>query len=583
MESSPISSATSPAPSASSTATLFPDQEETLYRVKPPKSNNDCRFYSPNLPSSSVFDKLDSRQSHSESSVALATIANAPRKRAVESPTMRSRVPHKGLGNRLTDGLNRDYLALNRYQNEASLPPPPLGRQPFIDPRVSNQEEAFVHSNRKDDFWNDSEDTPEMKSNKRPKSELRDRKARTVHVTTKIPRPLMRRSTNSMIEGLCIGGNDEDEETTPNLYLNDPLLIGIKSGTRSRRPLQDISMTVAEADVSLVESFGIDGPPTPTYPAKGDCQSIHELDACNVTQHVFVSIATSTVPKTANELTKKPKLVVKSPFPENEFYWEEYANDSLEYLQEVESRHSRHNYLLHQQQLLPRMRLTLVEWLIEMSYGVFDFQTSTLHCAVHIMDRYLSVRVGNPVPVDKLQCAGLCSLMIAGKLDENVKTFSTSDLTALCLDAYSKKEIALTELDILVSLNFDMVAATSNSFAEYFKRAIPEDPLTTPLVDFLCDLGLVSDQLLPFTASRIAASALYIAVGAKDSSWTADLVELTRYSSAELNPCLAAFQQLVGEDLALDLRFLGARYQVDQCLESARQTLYSFHSARPVY
>jgi len=53
-----------------------------------------------------------------------------------------------------------------------------------------------------------------------------------------------------------------------------------------------------------------------------------------------------------------------------------------------------------------------------------------------------------------------------------------------------------------------------------------------------------------------------------------ELAELTRYTSAELEPCLAAFKKLVGQDLALDLRFLGARYHVDQCLEFARQTFF---------
>jgi len=93
-----------------------------------------------------------------------------------------------------------------------------------------------------------------MMSNKRPKSNVYDRSARTTSDSGKRPPNLHRQSTGSEISmmtgGLTITCSEEKEEA-PNLYLNDSLPFGIKAETHSRRPLQDISMTVAEANVPV--------------------------------------------------------------------------------------------------------------------------------------------------------------------------------------------------------------------------------------------------------------------------------------------------------------------------------------------
>lgn len=254
METPPISSEPSPAPSASSTATLYAEQEEaSLYGESTPRSN---RFYSPAVRSTSTFHEFDNRQTHSESSVSVATLVNAPKKRAVESPTMRSRGLHKGLGEKLTDGLTRDYFARSSQKDGASLPPRPKGRQTFKDPRFTDpREETPVHPSdlSQSSFWNSSEDTPEMMSNKRIKNNIPDRKPRTGSDILKKPR-LKRQSTGTwmgnLTSNLTISCSEEKEET-PNYYMDDSLSPGVKSETRSRRPLQDISIIAAETDVSV--------------------------------------------------------------------------------------------------------------------------------------------------------------------------------------------------------------------------------------------------------------------------------------------------------------------------------------------
>ncbi|KAG0280800.1 Cyclin-B1-1 [Linnemannia exigua] len=223
---------------------------------------------------------------------------------------------------------------------------------------------------------------------------------------------------------------------------------------------------------------------------------------------ISLSIGTSTMPAVifdakplAPLMTRKPKkaitrsrLVVVSSFPNSQHYWDEYANDTFKYLLEIESRYDRYMYFDPEFEFGDH-RSTLVQWIIELCYGCFCLPSGTLHAAINILDRYLAVVKPETVHRDKLQCVGMCALMIAGKLEEPAGTLGAFNLCQLC-DLYSTRELANTEIDILKALKFEVLVASATGFSDYIKRAIVDNDDTWQLIDPL-DLHLTLGHRYP--------------------------------------------------------------------------------------
>lgn len=67
------------------------------------------------------------------------------------------------------------------------------------------------------------------------------------------------------------------------------------------------------------------------------------------------------------------------------------------------------NFMAKQKELSENMRAVLVDWLVDVAVD-FDFHLETLHLAISIVDRVLSV---NDVPRAKLQLVGTTAMLVA--------------------------------------------------------------------------------------------------------------------------------------------------------------------------
>ncbi|KAI7818035.1 cyclin-like protein [Gamsiella multidivaricata] len=273
------------------------------------------------------------------------------------------------------------------------------------------------------------------------------------------------------------------------------------------------------------------------------------------------------------QTSSRQRLKILDPFPMNPSYWNEYAEDTLNYLLEIEGRYDRYMYKGPDVDF-PSHRATLVQWLVELCYGCFSYQPNTLHIAVNLLDRYLSAHGVTLVPLDQLQCVGMCALMIAGKMEENTIKLEIFELCRLC-DLYTPRQIASTELSILVALKFEVLVSSASGFSDYFKRAISAPPMVIELIDFLCDLSLISYKFLDFSNSQIAAAAVWIALCAIHQDWSEELAILTGYSRTDLTPCSMLFRELVCSQIdTVDLRStLGHKYPLEQILATLTYVL----------
>ncbi len=64
--------------------------------------------------------------------------------------------------------------------------------------------------------------------------------------------------------------------------------------------------------------------------------------------------------------------------------------------------------------LTPQMRMIVVSWMVEVS-DEFGLQPETLHLAVALLDRFLSVTAPQGVPRNVLQMVATACIMVAAK------------------------------------------------------------------------------------------------------------------------------------------------------------------------
>ncbi|KAF9964348.1 hypothetical protein BGZ70_006590 [Mortierella alpina] len=553
-----------------------------------------------------IFDDERYRQqSMSESTISMSTREEIPKRRAAESPSARPRPRSQTMAQR------------QRPRSMSAAKPPllpgrhraPLHTRDIIGEATDVEETSQLNENssqeerfsQRDEFWfPGSDDPPAFDSNKRSRVDLRGaagRQFRTVTMSEGVRPPMLRKSSTNItgFGDMKLGdGSLTDSSNLP----SHP-----EGSTEDVLSESDDTVMETDSENAVDSENALDSentlvPQTPRKPRPRRTPLSEIMTPSRIaTEAVSSNFAREPLPidvsissqplepvamreplgplmtRQPRKALARPRLHIVNPFPMNHTYWEEYAQDTLNYLHEIEGRYDRYMYMTPPSDFAFN-RSVLVQWLMELCYGYFRFQPVTLHAAVNLLDRYITARTLEKVPLDKLQCVGMCALMIAGKLEENTIRLSTQDLCGLC-DLYSTKEIASTELTMLVTLKFEVLVASATAFSDYFKRAIPDHPDVMLLIDFLCDFSLISHEFLDFNTSQIAASAMWIAMCAYGQDWNEDLAILTGYTRKDLTPCSVLFKRLVCMQTdTLELRLtLGPRYPLEQTLATLTRTL----------
>lgn len=99
--------------------------------------------------------------------------------------------------------------------------------------------------------------------------------------------------------------------------------------------------------------------------------------------------------------------------------------------------HPKPGYMSKQPDITNGMRSILVDWLVEVS-DEFKLEAQTLHLAVTITDRFLSVM---SVMRSKLQLVGTASMFIAAKFEE-IYPPEIADFVYITDDTYHKGQVA---------------------------------------------------------------------------------------------------------------------------------------------
>ena len=115
-------------------------------------------------------------------------------------------------------------------------------------------------------------------------------------------------------------------------------------------------------------------------------------------------------------------------------------------------------------EITPEMRTIAVDWLVLIHYKIFKFSENTLFLAIQIFDRYLSKVDLNTEQTELLLYT---SFMVASKHNE-IDYVNMQETLKLSQDKFSKEQIIKMELEILIKLDFEILAPTMCEFFVLF-------------------------------------------------------------------------------------------------------------------
>ena len=169
-------------------------------------------------------------------------------------------------------------------------------------------------------------------------------------------------------------------------------------------------------------------------------------------------------------------------------YVKEYQDEIIEYLLSLEhEKRINPNYMVAQKDINEKMRIILIDWLIEVHLK-FKLLPETLFLTINFIDRYLEK---NQTSRDKLQLIAVSSLLIACKYEE-IYPPEISSFVYITDNAYKKEDILNYELKILSALDYDVTYPTPLRFLEILiiKLDLTKDEIFFYKMEYLLELSL---------------------------------------------------------------------------------------------
>ncbi|KAJ8678918.1 hypothetical protein QAD02_014705 [Eretmocerus hayati] len=217
-----------------------------------------------------------------------------------------------------------------------------------------------------------------------------------------------------------------------------------------------------------------------------------------------------------------------------------YSSDIYDYLRKLELQFPVKRGYLQGQEVTPKMRCVLVDWLIEV-HEQFHLMQETLYLTIAIIDRFLQdFRL---ITRKKLQLVGVTAMFIASKYEEMYSP-DISDFVYITDNAYTKGEILQMELVMIKTLNFSFGRPLPLHFLRRYSKAGKALPIHHTLAKYFLEQCLVHYEVCHHPPSLIAAAAIYLSfllLGHDELEegqyiWTKTLVHYSTYTLDDVLP-----------------------------------------------
>lgn len=253
----------------------------------------------------------------------------------------------------------------------------------------------------------------------------------------------------------------------------------------------------------------------------------------------------------------------------------EYVMDIYKYLRFLEREQNVNtDYLAGQQVILPKMRSVLVDWLIGV-HMQFKLLPETVYTAVAILDRFLMNGVTS-ISRNTLQLVGVTAMLIASKYEE-IYAPEVKDFVYITDKAYTDKQIMEMELKVIKSLKFNLGRPLPLHFLRRASKAGEVEAVTHTLAKYIMELSLTDYSLVAEPPSRLAASALALAVRILEPGltsmtevWTPSLKYYTQYELSDLYGTMQKLAAVLVAAPTAKLNTVFSKYSARKFLKIAR-------------
>lgn len=207
------------------------------------------------------------------------------------------------------------------------------------------------------------------------------------------------------------------------------------------------------------------------------------------------------------------------------------------------------NYMDHvQNNISPRMRGILVDWLIEV-HNKFKLRPSTMFLTIELLDRFLSRRA---IHRTKLQLLGCTCMWIASKYHE-IFCPQMSDFVYISDNAFNRQQLLRMETEVCVALDFNLTVPTPQTFMQRFidvyKFDLPTEGQKERLVkmtQYIVERALMTYDLVGEERSKIAAASLYLAIERlKYGQWNHQIEKVTTYTAEQLGTVVGILRDIL--------------------------------------
>jgi hypothetical protein len=227
---------------------------------------------------------------------------------------------------------------------------------------------------------------------------------------------------------------------------------------------------------------------------------------------------------------------------------EEYVPDIIDGFFSQETRSlPRHDYMDTQTDITGKMRMILIDWLIEVHLK-YRLRPETLHLTVNLVDRYLSKK---QIHKKRLQLVGVVAMFIATKYEE-IQPPELNDWVYITDNAYTKDDVLLMECNMLSTLSFLIVVPTAAHFFDHLTVANGCDASHRSCAQYLLELGLLDIRMLQYKPSHVVSAALLLSneLSRRNNQWPESMVHESHQSEQSLRRCAEELRQLWKADRA---------------------------------
>lgn len=219
-----------------------------------------------------------------------------------------------------------------------------------------------------------------------------------------------------------------------------------------------------------------------------------------------------------------------------------FTNDIHDYLRTLEKKFPVKKGYLAGQEVTPKMRCVLIDWLVEV-HQQFRLMQETLYLTVAIIDRFLQSY--RSIDRKKLQLVGVTAMFIASKYEEMYSP-DISDFVYITDKAYSKADILNMEMLIVKTLDYSFGRPLPLHFLRRYSKAGKALPIHHTMAKYFLEQSLIYYELCHYPPSLIAAAGLYLAfliIGNDEEDegkviWTDTLTYYSTYSKDDVLPAV---------------------------------------------